>query len=524
MSKSIGSIRNSRGGQHANTNSFYYQKNRINPTMKQDDLWDFVIIGAGVSGIYSAEYLYEKYPEKSILIIEADSDIGGCVRSFHRSYNDISYANADKRRAIELGGMRYFANIMTNVHNSVLKHNVPYMEINITSDENLLLSDGSVNQIKNINTDYFDIISTKTFHFISSVLDISNIEDSVRFENRKLVFSDVSLAGKNLASLLVPNTISCKTFNSFRRNNGYNGFIESEISSCMTMYEVIDLSSFQQNVLVHGYQGLLKTIVQNISGIYVETIPKKTKGVSIVLNNKANAVNQRLNIISTAKGNIKSKRIIYTLPPKYMCDLIQNSITIPNIIDELQYGFWDFKAVKISLHYNRPWWDASFIGRNLADTPIGQLWVWDDVTLMIYCCDIAASFWMDILNIDENTNLGKTIVFKDNITSNEIPEWYEKDVLPLLYEIFTNVSDENREKSLELSGYGYSSWINNIPLWKSRKTSKYGSIVDRRELLRFPFGNTRKDHIYITNALSLRQGWVDGSIEEVYKTMEQLNL
>jgi len=37
-------------------------------------------------------------------------------------------------------------------------------------------------------------------------------------------------------------------------------------------------------------------------------------------------------------------------------------------------------------------------------------------------------------------------------------------------------------------------------------------------------GKNRKDHIYISNATSLRQGWVDGSIEEVEEGLKEIGL
>jgi len=522
----------------AQTRSYYYQTtpkdySNKNKNLIYQNIWDIIIIGAGISGVVSAELIKEKYPDKNILIIERDNDVGGCVVSVTRNYPETTYNNSENRRAIEFGGMRYFKDLMPRVHQRVEKYGLTSIPINVTSGNNVLLSNNKVDKISNIDVSYFDTIPKNIETFILNRTGENKYIDLLEFNKRKQIFNMKDLSEKNIPSFFIPKTINSYDFNKFRRNNGYNGLIESPISTAMTLFEILDLSQYEQNVVVEGYQTLVKKILEyNNASILTNSKNKldtfnfkdnQHTNLFVSLNTSALRVEPKNNTIYTNKGNIRAKQIIYTLPPKHMLDLTKN--ILPNkVADEFQNGFWDYKAFKIVLCYDEPWWDKSYIGRNLADTNIGQLWVWDDVTLLIYCCDIAANYWMDIFDININNNYGKTIEYYDNINKNEIPSWYKNNVLPLIYELFTNLSEDNITKSHNLVGYGYSSWEHHVPFWKSRSSNVYGTILNRRELLRYPLGKNRKDHIYISNATSLRQGWVDGSIEEAEEGLKEIGL
>ena len=496
--------------------------------------WDYVIIGAGVTGIITAEQLCERYPNSSILIIEYDNDVGGCVRSYTREYPSSKYSNSEYRRAIEYGGMRFFENVMPNIKKYVEKYkktnNLPgvtHIKSNVTSKNNVLLSNNKRSKISNIDTSYFDIVHSKSSNYIKK-----HIKDKLQLnttgenlvkdliKNRDVIFSDKVLCEKNIVASLIPNEIKNKNWLKFLLNGGYQGYFDCELATTMGIYEIIDLGISEQDVLVEGFQGLLKAILKRKRANYNTKMNKPNKGINILLNTKALNVNNNINILRTSKGVVKAKQFIYTIPPTYMSKLMKNNIT-NNLNDELINGFINFNACKIVLYYDEPWWDKSLIGRNLSDTQIGQLWVIDDVTLMVYCCMSKAIYWMDVLNFDINNDNGKQVV-TNKIVNKKLPLWITQKLMPLIYEIIPDNTKEN--KSLNIKSYGYSLWYDNVPFWRSRSYNKYGSIVDRRNLLRFPFGKKRKDHIYMTNALSMRQGWVEGSIEEAYEGLKLLNL
>ncbi len=63
---------------------------------------DIAIIGGGVSGVYSAWKLKQKYPDKQIVVLEGSGRIGGRLLSVQPP--DIPHMVA------ELGGMRILQN------------------------------------------------------------------------------------------------------------------------------------------------------------------------------------------------------------------------------------------------------------------------------------------------------------------------------------------------------------------------------------------------------------------------------
>jgi hypothetical protein len=497
--------------------------------------WDYVIIGAGVTGVITAEQLYERHPNSTILIIEYDNDIGGCLRSYKRKYPISKYDNYKSRRAIEYGGMRYFEDIMPNVKAYVKKYEkknglpgVTHFKTNITSNNNLILSNGNISKISELDNSYSKNVSNIALEYIKehikNKLQLTTTGEELIIDLLKhnyIIYNDKLLSEKNVVALLVPNEISNISWLKYALKTGYKGLIESEISSATGIYLIIDLDASQQDVLKEGFQELLKVILKRKKAIYHKSNIIPNKGINILLNTNAININNKKNELFTSKGKIYGKQFIYTIPPKYMSKLMKNSI-LNKVNDELENGFVYYKACKIVLYYDEPWWDKSLIGRNLTDTVIGQLWIIDDVTLMIYCTMNKATYWMDILNFDINSDNGKQIVINKKIYNNKIPLWISKKLMPLIYEI---IPDETKyKKSQYIKSYGYSLWYDTVPLWRSRSYKKYGSIIDRRNLLRFPFGSKRKDHIYVTNGLSMRQGWVEGSIEEAYEGLKLLNL
>ena len=52
-------------------------------------MYDFIILGGGISGLYTAYKLHHKHPRKTILILEKEGYLGGRVYTFHNKYMDV---------------------------------------------------------------------------------------------------------------------------------------------------------------------------------------------------------------------------------------------------------------------------------------------------------------------------------------------------------------------------------------------------------------------------------------------------
>ena len=49
-------------------------------------IYDYVILGGGISGLYCAYLLQNKFPEKQILILEKDKNVGGRIHTYYSKY------------------------------------------------------------------------------------------------------------------------------------------------------------------------------------------------------------------------------------------------------------------------------------------------------------------------------------------------------------------------------------------------------------------------------------------------------
>lgn len=61
-----------------------------------DIVYDVIILGGGIAGLYSAHQLIKKFPNKSILILEKDNVLGGRIKTYK-----------DKRMTVEAGAGRF---------------------------------------------------------------------------------------------------------------------------------------------------------------------------------------------------------------------------------------------------------------------------------------------------------------------------------------------------------------------------------------------------------------------------------
>ena len=52
---------------------------------------DFIIVGGGISGLYSALKLSDIYPRKKIIIFEKNGFLGGRIHTMNTNHNDIRY-------------------------------------------------------------------------------------------------------------------------------------------------------------------------------------------------------------------------------------------------------------------------------------------------------------------------------------------------------------------------------------------------------------------------------------------------
>ena len=103
-----------------------------NIQIKQE--FDIIIIGAGVTGAYLSNRLSNQFPEKKILILEKNKDIGGRLISVKHKKNLIQnpFEIAD-----EHGGMRFFPIIHPSVNKIINLLNLETVIVPYVNDTNL---------------------------------------------------------------------------------------------------------------------------------------------------------------------------------------------------------------------------------------------------------------------------------------------------------------------------------------------------------------------------------------------------
>lgn len=490
-------------------------KNMVNETVLENTRyseWDYIIIGAGIAGAVTLEQLVEKYgTTKTILVLERQNEIGGSLKSYQRDYGQTIFANHEDRRILEMGGMRYFKDMMVNVENYRKKYGLTSKEIVVTQENNLLLSKGERKLQK--DEKYLDRVSNRVTNQLLRELDLgasATLKDV--FLDKRLLkkLYNNSLSSQNFASYLVPSTVTSQEFDLANQNLGYEGFIDSSIAASVSSWELGELQTQVQDIIIEGFQTMVDRIFTS-NGL--NTTQNKTQN-AIELRTGTNVEKVDGHRLITNKGEFHGKNFIWTIPPYFLKEIGQRSSMEPQILNELQHGFWDFRATKIFLFYDAPWWDPKLVGRQLLDNPVGQLWIWDDKTLLIYSADESAMYWQYSLNIHTQDSYGKYIDIQPQIET--IPDWYSNKVLPLISKILPI------EKNNPLKGYAISMWNDNIAMWKRRHYETYGNILERRDRIRFPF--TSKKHIYIANATGLKQGWVEGSIAEVLEVFSEFDI
>ena len=81
--------------------------------MKEDILWDYVFVGAGILGTISAKYLKERFPNKQILVIDKNSSTGqgNTVRS-NAAYRNIF--DTDLNVLLSTASINYYKHLESN--------------------------------------------------------------------------------------------------------------------------------------------------------------------------------------------------------------------------------------------------------------------------------------------------------------------------------------------------------------------------------------------------------------------------
>lgn len=496
--------------------------------------FDFVIIGGGITGTYLAYSLKKKFPNKSILLIEKNVELGGRLSS----------VNIDKI-SLEYGGMRFFEEIHPRLISLLKELNINKIHVPYKEHENIYNLRGEIFRRKNLfpnsekkyfirknekNTNIFQEIDKRVKNNLSKYIKTDHILD---YNTRLAISKDNKLSTITFNSIILngKDSFSIENWQRYLDIFGYKGLYnreESFLSGCVENYSLI---SETQYFIQGGTQGLVKSLVQDFKIIdeIKQLNNNKINKNSVILNTvllRTEVENNSVNCYLLNMKNYKEEVIINT-KKLYICtrlsdyEAILNSCNKCSIVEQstenyirncqellttIKDNLDTYSLTKIFLYYKNNWWSKITgvnRGRNITTDKLNQVWFYDDNYIMIYSSLEDADYWNSNFPyneqkelVDANTNIIKSL----NILLQEKLEAMFSDFgieIPLADKIGWKYWEE-----------GYAQWTN-----IRTHNSKYKNIDEVKNKLRYPFENI--DITYINNDTSLNQGWIEGSLEEV---------
>jgi monoamine oxidase len=345
-------------------------------------MYDFIIIGGGVSGAYCAHKLKKMYPNASIIVLEKGSKIGGRLQSFELENSPIQ---------AEHGGMRFFPKVQPNVANIVKEFKIPIVKVDYVNSNNLLYIDGKRVRVK----DYFYKNGETSTQIIDKVIDHILKSYNLTWHN---VEDNREIAQQNIKTLLA-KYIPFDVLVDYSITSGYN-FVLGDISAATFIKEHQALSYQEdspQYMVKTGYKTVPEMLLQDIdvklNRLVVELLPKKE--YTIVKYQQIIPTNIDIDIQPSNKiGNSETlygRKIICTMMPLEA----QQIYNWPNNIKNVFNNLYKYSATKIYIQFKNNWWKKLGLtgGKSTTDLPLRQIWYWNDNTIQIYCDMYDAMYW-----------------------------------------------------------------------------------------------------------------------------------
>lgn len=509
----------------------------LDKELKTPKTFDFVIVGCGITGAYLAYSLRKKFPNKSILIVEINDHVGGRLSSLDIRQPD--------KISIEYGGMRCFEEIHPRLVKLLKDLKISRTQVPYKERENIYNLRGEIFRYKNLfpnsenryfirenekNVNIFDQIDGKLKKIIQK--DI-NLKDILDYKTRILISQDNYLSTLTFNSLLLngKDSFSIENWQRYLDIFGYTSLYnreESLLSGCVENYS---LTSENQYFIQGGTQGIVKTLVQDFSRSLNlnenHILLLKTKLLRLDITN--NLINchllkmtnyQEENIISAKKvyictpisdyksilGNSNKCSMFTQTSEKYLKNCESLFHTINDNLDT-------YSLTKIFLYYEKNWWSEKVginRGRNITTDKLNQVWFYHDNYIMIYASLQDADYWNSNFPYSEQ----KELINTKNEKVQKLNELIQEK-LKVMFQHFNLDIPLANKIGWKFWEEAYAQWTNVRPY-----DSEYKNIDEVKQKLRYPFENVNVT--YVNNDISLNQGWMEGSLEEVDDVLSEV--
>lgn len=527
--------------------------------MKNEQI-DIAIIGGGVSGVYSAWKLQQKYPEKKIVVFEGSDHIGGRLLSVRPP--DIPDMVA------ELGGMR----ILQNAQPLVVKL-INDLNTLLPKDEQILLYDFPVDQPQNLA--YLRGVYLRLADF---TLQPGKVPYQLTFLEKGNTPGGVIV---NAIEQIVPGITNPNLTEGERRLMAQNAWFAGEPlykqGFWNVLYRVISGEAYQFGVDAGGYNSTLVNWNAadaipwyltdfGITPVYkgftngFQQVPKATADFFVQAGGEVRlkAKLKRFEV-SESKFNlhfdddkIVSAGMLILAMPRRSLDLLAPDCPALQTIQPLVNSVTPRPLFKLFTTYSSPWWlssgytkpDGVFVpvqsGRSVTDLPVRQTYYWpksdgspatsgESMLLASYDDGNNIGFWDGLRPQRSQTwKLGLQHPKIDNpfigVARNKNPEWdkYEAPE-PMVEEVARQLQLMHglshtpevktaafRDWGEDPFGGGWNSWNIGVKSWEVR--DKITNPIDNLPL-------------YICGeAYSDAQGWVEGALQTADIMLSKIRL
>jgi monoamine oxidase len=350
------------------------------------DILDVAIVGAGVSGLYTAWRLLMDNPKLSIRIYELSERIGGRLLSVQPPRMPHVF--------VELGGMRYTSQqylVRALVEN---KLKLPTRPLYSGQPENFAYLRGKLLRQSELadNTKIpYNLRPIEQGKDPSTLMafaidQIVPNASSLTPEQWKDVIEHFRFEGKPLWDWglwgLMLRTISGEAYDFIRAAGGYDTIISAWNAADKMPWNLGDFGrDVQYHALVNGYESLPMTIYQEVLKLKGEVVfEHRLKSFDVGSEKGENLVTMQM---SNSKGiqSIQAKKLVLAMPRRSI-ELIEQSGVVLNPdnreVQSLLRTVTPIPLFKLAICYPYPWWEELGIkqGESITDLPIRMCYYW----------------------------------------------------------------------------------------------------------------------------------------------------
>jgi hypothetical protein len=482
---------------------------------------DIVIVGGGITGTYMARRLSSQFPLLRILLIEKTERIGGRLLS---SY--LGPQGNPLETALEYGGMRIFPSIQPRITKLIEMLDLTKVPVPYVSPNNLFSGRTYTflnNQLfPNTNEVYFlesteasGNVFTTINDNIYATFEQYGLDPSPFYEARVLAFKNSELSRLSFCNEVTegPTPISTENYRRYANITGYTDFFYGKGSYTALAYENISLNDFDttQFFIQKGYEQVPINCIDPFTTISFDDLKNKT-----YVNNDLLLMETELLKFSPTNDNkveikvfngtetltLKTSKLFITTPTIS----IQSIEGFPDeYCNKLRFNLGELQLFKIFLYYDTNWWsDLGFsVGRSTTDMPIDQVWFYNENTLMVYAVINDADFWGAQLPTPEQISL-------IDVTGNNPPAF-----LTYLMSFITKVFKDSIAEVPFPDKIGWKYWLSGGAFWNGLNITLPGKNIYELENEMINVFGINGNVNYISNDISLNQGWTEGSLEIV---------